>query len=427
MKTEPRQGFPICQKCKDGEMVLFGKLLALPPINIFKCDMCGYEQQEKRLKTEEILNEREKTHGDFDECASLAYDMKKVIDFHLAMDRKGPDDNNKIIKKTHLIAINMILLKIARIICGNPNHADHWDDIAGYAMLGKGKQEAKTTEWVSIKDDKPQVGRLVEVKGKGWAKKNAKMYCCLLGCFWEYPCIEDRIYLSDSFVTHWRYINDDETAEKEEPIIKEIKSMSFEEFEKEYGFPLDKEGKEGKECDNEEKPNHIDPSFLLNKLKTWLEMLLGPRRAPEYRSRTLPTEKTEKEVVADFFQQAIEKLDNSLNELKNKYPHLFQEKAKYSTSSKMEHVPKCDRCGEECETTCFTIKDIDLNKRFCPKCTGEIAGEACRQEMERMSEKKGGCTKSEPGYSVGHMFSCQYKLSGCDCVSFCKIKAGYKT
>ena len=32
----------------------------------------------------------------------------------------------------------MILLKIARIICGDPTYADHWDDIAGYAMLGKG-------------------------------------------------------------------------------------------------------------------------------------------------------------------------------------------------------------------------------------------------------------------------------------------------
>lgn len=52
MKTEPRQGFPICPKCKNGEMVLFGQLLSLPPINIFKCDMCGYKQQEKRLKTE---------------------------------------------------------------------------------------------------------------------------------------------------------------------------------------------------------------------------------------------------------------------------------------------------------------------------------------------------------------------------------------
>jgi hypothetical protein len=97
------------------------------------------------VKTEEILKEREKTHGDYEEVANLAYDMKKAIDSHLSFDRKGPDDNNKVLKKKHLISINMILLKIARIICGDPDFDDHWDDIAGYAMLGKGK--AKGVFW----------------------------------------------------------------------------------------------------------------------------------------------------------------------------------------------------------------------------------------------------------------------------------------
>jgi len=36
-------------------------------------------------------------------------------------------------------AIHMICVKLARIVCGDPNHADHWDDIAGYARLGKGE------------------------------------------------------------------------------------------------------------------------------------------------------------------------------------------------------------------------------------------------------------------------------------------------
>lgn len=35
----------------------------------------------------------------------------------------------------------MILAKIARIVSGDPNHADHWDDIAGYALLGKSAPE----------------------------------------------------------------------------------------------------------------------------------------------------------------------------------------------------------------------------------------------------------------------------------------------
>ena len=29
----------------------------------------------------------------------------------------------------------MIVHKIGRILAGNPNHSDHWHDIAGYATL----------------------------------------------------------------------------------------------------------------------------------------------------------------------------------------------------------------------------------------------------------------------------------------------------
>jgi hypothetical protein len=33
-------------------------------------------------------------------------------------------------------AIHMIVHKIHRIVTGNPEHKDHWDDIGGYAQLG---------------------------------------------------------------------------------------------------------------------------------------------------------------------------------------------------------------------------------------------------------------------------------------------------
>lgn len=32
-------------------------------------------------------------------------------------------------------SIDLIATKLARICCGDPNHRDHWDDIAGYATL----------------------------------------------------------------------------------------------------------------------------------------------------------------------------------------------------------------------------------------------------------------------------------------------------
>lgn len=81
------------------------------------------------MKTEDILNEREKTHGDFERVARRAHLMQVVLAL--------PPDLDSCKK----ISIQMILLKIARIACGDPDFADHWDDIAGYAMLGKGKDE----------------------------------------------------------------------------------------------------------------------------------------------------------------------------------------------------------------------------------------------------------------------------------------------
>lgn len=32
-------------------------------------------------------------------------------------------------------SINMIFTKISRVLTGNPDHVDNWDDIAGYATL----------------------------------------------------------------------------------------------------------------------------------------------------------------------------------------------------------------------------------------------------------------------------------------------------
>jgi hypothetical protein len=80
--------------------------------------------------TQDILNEREKTHGDFERFADL---KAALVD---ACDDYG--DYGKL-TNTQYAALNNILTKAARIICGDPNHDDHWDDIAGYAMLGKGR------------------------------------------------------------------------------------------------------------------------------------------------------------------------------------------------------------------------------------------------------------------------------------------------
>jgi len=84
------------------------------------------------LKTEEILNAREKTHGDFEEVGKTTEALTSIITESHSENRKITD--------AQILALKMIALKMARIMRGDPNFADHWDDIAGYAMLGKGKR-----------------------------------------------------------------------------------------------------------------------------------------------------------------------------------------------------------------------------------------------------------------------------------------------
>jgi hypothetical protein len=98
------------------------------------------------VKTEEILNEREKTHGDYKEFCELWSALNRAIREHT---EEHPKSTLTSIypERTivHTTSICMILNKIARIMCGDPNHADHWDDIAGYAMLGKGEKNGVTS------------------------------------------------------------------------------------------------------------------------------------------------------------------------------------------------------------------------------------------------------------------------------------------
>lgn len=75
--------------------------------------------------TDKILEERQKTHGEFKTHAAISQGFKKVA-CELAQSQLDP---------TQAEALEMIFHKIARILNGNPSHKDHWDDIAGYATL----------------------------------------------------------------------------------------------------------------------------------------------------------------------------------------------------------------------------------------------------------------------------------------------------
>jgi hypothetical protein len=74
----------------------------------------------------DILAERGKVHGDFSDHARFAQSLKRIA-------QTSPNWNALANVQTE--ALEMILHKVARILAGDPNHADHWDDIAGYATL----------------------------------------------------------------------------------------------------------------------------------------------------------------------------------------------------------------------------------------------------------------------------------------------------
>jgi CRISPR/Cas system-associated exonuclease Cas4 (RecB family) len=76
----------------------------------------------------EVLAQREKTHGAFEIHATVTQELKAVVTQHML-------DQGRELNASMQESIDMILHKIGRVVAGNPNHVDHWDDIAGYALL----------------------------------------------------------------------------------------------------------------------------------------------------------------------------------------------------------------------------------------------------------------------------------------------------
>ena len=74
----------------------------------------------------EILKERGNTHGDYSEHAQYTQALKDIICSSPNWSELLPHQ-----KET----LDMIAHKIGRILAGNPNFADHWIDISGYAKL----------------------------------------------------------------------------------------------------------------------------------------------------------------------------------------------------------------------------------------------------------------------------------------------------
>lgn len=85
-------------------------------------------EEEKNMVTVNVmLTKKEKTHGLYRETASLSQALKDVF-------RSGKNWSK--LSDPQKESLEMVALKIARILNGNANHRDHWDDVAGYGALG---------------------------------------------------------------------------------------------------------------------------------------------------------------------------------------------------------------------------------------------------------------------------------------------------
>lgn len=75
---------------------------------------------------DKILEERGKRYGKFKDHADISQLLKGLLQSRTGWNRLEHDQKE---------SIEMIAHKIARILNGDPDYADSWVDIAGYAQL----------------------------------------------------------------------------------------------------------------------------------------------------------------------------------------------------------------------------------------------------------------------------------------------------
>lgn len=88
----------------------------------------------KQPTVDDILNERGSRYGTFTTHADITQHLKDYFKTFRNWNVMQPDQKE---------ALDMVAHKIGRILNGDPNYADSWVDIAGYAKLVADRLEGK--------------------------------------------------------------------------------------------------------------------------------------------------------------------------------------------------------------------------------------------------------------------------------------------
>lgn len=95
-------------------------------------------KQPASLSVDETIKQRDSVHGDYQSSAKLLMDIVTKL-------QEAADECDTKLSPDQRLSLTMILLKVARIVSGDPNFADHWHDIAGYARLVEQRLTATKT------------------------------------------------------------------------------------------------------------------------------------------------------------------------------------------------------------------------------------------------------------------------------------------
>jgi hypothetical protein len=87
------------------------------------------------MSVEDTLAERGARYGDFTDHARLCQDLQRVMRDFIPNDSIAARPWFSCLNDVQRQALTVIADKIARILSGDPNYADNWHDIQGYAKL----------------------------------------------------------------------------------------------------------------------------------------------------------------------------------------------------------------------------------------------------------------------------------------------------